>query len=89
MIFDGAGNAGSGYKELNVPANLLAAALDKNHTPINKEANFSGASFTSIAKSIGDKHNSPIICNNYKLVSHMKLILIVRSIPFMPNAITI
>ena len=34
-----AGNAGSGYKALSIPASLLAAAMDRNHTPINSEAN--------------------------------------------------
>ena len=81
-------SAGSGYKELKIPANLLAAAVDKNHTPINNEANLSGDNFTTIAKPIGDKHNSPMVCNKYKLNNHIMLTLIDGSSPFTPKTIT-
>jgi hypothetical protein len=44
---------------LKVAANLLAAAVERNQTPINKEANFTGANLFTIESPIGDKHNSP------------------------------
>ena len=47
-----AGRAGSGYKALSMPANLLAAAMDENQTPINSEANFAGDNLTTMAKPI-------------------------------------
>ena len=50
-----------GIKELNVPENLFAAAFAKNQVPIIKEDSRSGASFETIDKPIGDKHNSPIV----------------------------
>jgi len=50
----------SGYKPLNMPANLLAVAIDKYHIPISKEANRTGASLLTIDKPIGDNINSPM-----------------------------
>ena len=50
-----------GIKALNVPANLLAAALAKNQVPIIKEDKRKGASLETMDKPIGDKHNSPIV----------------------------
>ena len=83
-----AGSAGSGYKALSVPANLLAAAMDENQMPINNEANFAGDSLTTIAKPMGDKHNSPMVCSKYKLNSHIMLTLVAGSTPLTPKAIT-
>lgn len=82
-----AGSAESGYKALSVPANLLAAAIDENHIPINNEANFTGDSLTTIAKPMGDKHNSPMVCSKYKLNSHIMLTLVAGSTPLTPKAI--
>ena len=31
-----------GYSELSMPANLLAVEVDRNHTPISREANRAG-----------------------------------------------
>jgi hypothetical protein len=50
-----------GIKALNVPANLLAAALAKNQVPIINEDKRNGANLETIDKPIGDKHNSPIV----------------------------
>ena len=60
-IYDFSILTSSGYKELNVPANLLAAAVDKNHTPINNEANFTGANLLTIDNPIGEINNSPVV----------------------------
>ncbi len=44
------------------PAAIFATKLLINHTPINTEANFTGANLDTIDKPIGDKHNSPTVC---------------------------
>ena len=48
-----------GYKALKTPASLFAAAFARNHTAINKEANFNGASLFTNERPIGDRLNSP------------------------------
>src|SRR5215212_12198647 len=77
----------SGYKALNTPANLFAAAFAKNHTAINKEANLKGANLFTNDKPIGDKHNSPQVCKKYIPVSHIILTFTEGFTSFTPNAI--
>ena len=68
--------------------NLLADAVLRNHTPINNEANFTGANLFTIDKPIGDKHNSPKVWIVYKLTNQIILTLIPGAKPFTPKAIT-
>src|SRR5687768_12898617 len=55
----------SGYNVLKTPASLLPAALERNHTAINKEANLKGASLFTNANPMGEIHNSPQVCRAY------------------------
>src|SRR5579883_500917 len=54
----------------SAPATKLPKALVKNHTPMSMVANFAGASFDTIDRPTGDKHNSPIVAKTYVQISH-------------------
>src|SRR5438309_795207 len=42
-------------------ANLLAKKFDRNHTPMRRDTNFTGASLLTMDSPTGDKHNSPTV----------------------------
>ena len=51
---------------------MLAKNEDNIHTPIIKEANFTGANLVIIDNPTGDKHNSAIVCKKYVNNNHIK-----------------
>ena len=72
----GVSPAPGGIKLDSVPANLFATALARNQTPINSEANRTGASFDTMLRPIGERLNSPMVCNIYNEINHHMLILV-------------
>ena len=57
-------SVGSGSRSKNPPANpasLFPVAIDKNHTPIIEPTIRLGASFVTVERPTGLRHNSPIV----------------------------
>src|SRR5579875_1719904 len=54
----------------SVPATKLPNALVNIHTPMSIVANLAGASFDTIDRPTGDRHNSPSVAKMYVQNSH-------------------
>jgi len=61
----GIGLAGSGYSVLKRPAMRLEAAVDRNQTPIKRQAKRGGDSLETMDRPMGDMHNSPRVIMKY------------------------
>src|SRR5438094_9322634 len=70
-----------------MPASLLAAAFARNQTAISNDANFKGDNLLTSERPIGERHNSPQVCNAYIPVSQIILTFIPGCTFFTPNAI--
>ena len=78
--------AGSGYRELIVPASLLPVAIARNHIPIISDVNLPGVNLLTIDRPIGLKQSSPIVCKKYRPV-RKRILAPSLGIALQPNAI--
>ena len=61
----GMGLAGSGYRVLKSPAMRLEAAVDRNHTPIKRQAKRGGESLDTMDRPMGEMQSSPRVIMKY------------------------
>ena len=62
-----------GYRLLNTPANLLAAAELRNHTLISSDEKRAGDKRLTIDKPMGSRNSSPMVSIKYRVRSHIML----------------